>query len=315
MQPRRPFSFYTKIKPTMKQLVLDFRKFIRFFTTIIASREFALVYCLLGTFTQITHTYYLSAEISSYSGWFKVFQASLLSTFISASLLYFVSIADDTAPEKEYKRNLLAINLFTFIEILINLYYYTRHLLIDSEEMRIFDFMFGSVISMLIPYTIKLYSNTIRAKEWFDAEFGTELKPLVVTENQPAYVSEYDMLEFAKNLEDNVSSVYDNKITELHERINELNELNDKHDLVELIDKKLAEYSENLKLDTNNLSLSEIQAMISNKTKELVDAFRDEIADTKNIEISRMFAKNQELFLTQFENKCKQVMNQLLISK
>lgn len=120
----------------MKKLITWFKKLIRFLVTIIASREFAFVYCLIGTIGQISHTYYLTNSISSFDGWFKTFQAILLSAFISGSLLYFVSISDDEKT-KESKRVRRGINIFTFIEIMINLYYYSRHLIIDAEVMLI----------------------------------------------------------------------------------------------------------------------------------------------------------------------------------
>jgi Co/Zn/Cd efflux system component len=77
-----------------------------------------------------------------------------------------VAIADKDDEPKEYRRVMRAVNLFMVVEILINIYYYARHLIIDAPEMRIFDFVFGAVVSALIPVTIKLYANSIRAKQW-----------------------------------------------------------------------------------------------------------------------------------------------------
>lgn len=151
----------------MKNFINNFKKAIRFIVTIFASREFGFVYCVLGTVGQVTHTYFLTEAISSFSGGFKHIQAFLISFFISSSLLFFVSIADSTE-SKENKRIRLAINIFMFIEILINFYYYSRHLIIDAPQMQIYDFIFAVLISCLLPVTIKLYGGLIRAREWIE---------------------------------------------------------------------------------------------------------------------------------------------------
>ena len=146
--------------------IVNFKDFIKKFIAVFASREFAFIYCLLGTFGQISHCYYLVYSISSFTGFFRVAQALLLSLFISSSLMYFVSIADSDDDPKEFKRVKRAINLFMYIEILMNMYYYCQHLIILTKPIRVFDFLFSIVIAALIPITIKLYSNSIRAKAW-----------------------------------------------------------------------------------------------------------------------------------------------------
>jgi magnesium-transporting ATPase (P-type) len=160
----------------ISRIIFGFKRGIKFFVSIFASREFAFLYCLIGTFVQIVHTYFLAESISALDGWMKGFQATLLSIFISSSLLYFVAITDrpsddaDRRTKKEYRNNIITINIFMFIEIVINFYYYARHLVIDIEQTKLFDFIFAVMVSCLIPVTIKLYANHIRAKEWF-AEF------------------------------------------------------------------------------------------------------------------------------------------------
>jgi magnesium-transporting ATPase (P-type) len=156
------------------RIIFGFKRAIKFFVSIFASREFAFLYCLIGTFVQIAHTYFLAESISALSGGFKIFQAVMLSVFISSSLLYFVAIVerpeDDATKRqrKEYRNNMITINIFMFIEIVINFYYYARHLVIDVEKSQIFDFIFAILVACLIPVTIKLYASHIRAKEWFD---------------------------------------------------------------------------------------------------------------------------------------------------
>ncbi len=146
-----------------------FKNLIRFIVSIFASREFAFVYCIIGTLAQTAHTYYLIESVSSLEGWGKIFQAIGLSIFISSSLLFFTAIADNDETNKDYRRIHLAVNLFMVIEILINLYYYASHLIIKTDSIEIFDFIFAILVSCLIPVTIKLYAGIIQAKEWFES--------------------------------------------------------------------------------------------------------------------------------------------------
>lgn len=156
--------------------IMKFKTLIRFFVSIFASREFGFVYCMLGTVSQIAHTYFLTENISSLEGGWRIAQAMGISVFISSSLLFFTAIADNSQT-KESKRIHLAVNLFMVIEILINMYYYSRHLLIDSPTIQIFDFIFALLVSCLIPVTIKLYAGLIQAKDWlneFDKTVNTQ---------------------------------------------------------------------------------------------------------------------------------------------
>lgn len=149
------------------------KKFIRFLVTNFASREFAFIYCIIGTLAQISHTYYLIESISSLSGWGKQLQAIGLSVFISSSLLFFTAIADAESESKEHKRIHFAVNLFMVIEILINSYYYVSHLLI--KDSRVFDSIFALLVSCLIPVTIKLYAGVIQVRKWaVDEESKTQ---------------------------------------------------------------------------------------------------------------------------------------------
>ncbi len=236
----------------MKKIIANFKKAIRFIVTIFASREFAFVYCLFGIFTQVAHTYFLTNSISSFVGGFKVFQSVLLSGFISSSLLYFVAVVDNS-DTKENRRNKIAVNIFMIIEILINLYYYSRHLIIDAQNVQIFDFIFAILISCLIPVTIKLYGSHIRAKEWE-----------VDMENKKQEIADKLTLEDA--LGDFVT-------------INEYIE--------DYINKKLTE----LPIPTIN-------------TEDL----KTEILDNLDGDIAKIFQKNQALFIQQFENKCKLII-------
>ncbi len=238
----------------MKKIITRFKQIIRFIVTIFASREFAFIYCLLGVFAQIAHTYFLTNSISSFTGGFKIFQSVLLSAFISSSLLYFVAIIDNSE-SKENKRNKLAVNIFMVIEIIINIYYYSRHLIIDSKEVQIFDFLFAILISTLIPVTIKLYGSHIRAKEWELENFGN---------NKP--IENFDKID-------------------------------------EIINQKVNDFLETFKNEGDGININEL-------INEKIELIKKEILHHLDNDVSKIFEKNQQLFLTQFENKC-----QLLLKK
>lgn len=253
----------------MKNFIVNFKNFVKYSVSIIASREFAFIYCSIGTIAQISHTYFLINNISSLDGYFKILQALMLSVFISSSLLYFTAISDNENT-KESRKIHMAVTLFTVIEILINIYYYSRHLLIDNLNNitinYIFDFIFAVIISCLIPVTIKLYSSHIRAKEWLAEIFSDE----EISTNSGVISDEERQL----------------LIDGFNESLNEIRESINKLESNQLSDEKLSEIKTNL---INDLTTE------SDRLKQSV------IGD---------FEKSSKLFLNQFENKVKGVMKQ-----
>ena len=104
----------------MKKFLINFKSIIQFLVSIIASREFAFIYCVFGTIAQTAHTYYLLDGISSLNGWWKITQSVLLSFFISSSLLYFTAISDTNDKSIAGKRVLNAVTLFMWLEMELN---------------------------------------------------------------------------------------------------------------------------------------------------------------------------------------------------
>lgn len=249
----------------MKQVIERFKQIIRFIVTIFASREFAFLYCVLGVFAQIAHTYFLLESISSFQGGFKIFQAVLLSAFISSSLLYFVAVIDNS-DSAENKRNKMAVNVFLVIEIMINVYYYSRHLIIDSPELQIFDFIFAVVISCLIPVTIKLYGSHIRAKEWMEELFQNE------------------KLEPSDYVNGKINNTIDESFVE------------------GFLTKYVNEYMTSVEFPTQQSGEEgfNVKELIDEKLEEI----KAEMIGSLDGDIARIFEKNQALFLKQFDNKC-----------
>ena len=188
----------------MKKFLINFKSIIQFLVSIIASREFAFIYCVFGTIAQTAHTYYLLDGISSLNGWWKITQSVLLSFFISSSLLYFTAISDTNDKSIAGKRVLNAVTLFMWLEIVINLYYYSKHIIIDTNNFNVnnlFQLAFGVLIACIIPVTIKLYSSQIRAKEWLEIELNNNK---IDNENIDIISTEIDKLN--QRL-DNLSSI------------------------------------------------------------------------------------------------------------
>lgn len=277
------------MKPVDKKINDSFKKFIKSFVSIFASREFAFVYCLIGTFGQITHCYFLLYSVSSFTGWFRSLQAILLSVFISSSLLYFVSIADKDDEEHEYKRIIRAINMFMVIEIAINLYYYAQNLLIQSTQLRVFDFIFAIVISGLLPITIKLYANSIKAKEWLK-EFD---KPI---ETPEGLVVDDDYNKALKQTIESTARDISNEIFKKH-----------KTDLLMEIHKMKNDENSSYNFDRDGLN-NYIEEQIVQKIKEIPESEIDDekikqIKDSILEVVDQKIKENMNMFLKQFDNK------------
>ncbi len=237
-----------------------FKNIIRFIVSIFASREFGFIYCIIGTLAQCAHTYYLVESVSSLSGFGKSFQAWGLSIFISSSLLFFTAIAQGKDEYGNYesesdKRIHLAVNLFMWIEIIINLYYYAAHLLLTNglfvaKNAHWFDFIFAIIISCMIPVTIKLYAGIIQAKEWLEmlskqelnkSDFNQELVTKTELDDFKSQILEDVKIESNKVFEQGTEqflSKFENKVSTLN--LNKKQVENESQNIVDLKENKLS---------------------------------------------------------------------------
>lgn len=281
----------------MKNIILKIKAAIRFFVSVITSREWAFVYCVAGTVAQISHTYFLVNSISSLEGGWKTFQAVALSAFISSSLLFFVAISDneDTDESRKIHRT---VTLFTIIEIAINTYYYSRHILIDLLALNkqpnlvgYFDFAFALIISVMIPITIKLYASNIRAKEWIediehgrDATVSTDLRGNMDDHRFFAPPNGDEAIQYNGQHfrpDGYAVSITDDEI----ERVTK--------PLIEAYNKEL------LALQKRDVEIDE------SIIKELVEKVLNEKMTLFDDQLSKAFQRNSDLFIKQFENKVK----------
>lgn len=237
--------------------ISKFKTGIRFVVSIFASREFGFVYCLIGTLAQIAHTYFLVTNISSLTGGWKTAQAMAISVFISSSLLFFTAIASNDE-SKDSRRIHLAVNLFMVIEILINFYYYSRHLLLDNANVQIYDFVFGVLVACLIPVTIKLYAGLIQAKDWL-------------------------------------------------EEFNDKSETVPEKDLQTMINKTVEERFETM-LSEIKLPSVEQEPVSDEHIREIVKQLFVNVQDEIDERVAKSFQQNSEIFLRQFENKLRYII-------
>jgi hypothetical protein len=312
----------------MKKGILNFKAAIRFFVSIVTSREWAFIYCLTGTIAQISHTYFLVESISSLEGTWRAVQATLISFFISSSLLYFVAIADDEDSDAARKIH-RTVTLFTVIECTINVYYYTRHILInplvlnkDPHLTGYFDLGFALMMSVMIPITIKLYASSIRAQDWLDdIEHGRDA------------ITSTDLLE-------NQDYFLGSPVKHTPFKMDEVGDSGpDLYDLPKPGDR--TEYngvsSTVLGTENQNITIAISEEEIEKVMKPLVDAFNEELLSIKSRDVEidneqiaelaekffvekftekvgeldtamgKAFERNSAMFLKQFENKVKQI--------
>lgn len=269
-----------------------FKHLIKRFVAVFASREFAFIYCVLGTIGQIAHCYYLVNSVSSFDGGIRTAQAIILSTFISSSLLYFVAIADREDPD--YKRVMRAVNMFMIIEITINVYYYGKHLLLGGGEIRIFDFVFATIISAILPITIKLYANSIMAKKWLqeiDAEKSGK-KP-----------EDGDNTDNIVQNNEEVREIVDNAVSDIKNNI--------RGTIEEIVENVIDTHFENNPVDINVESIiSNVTESVKNEVKKDIDIDDEIIKPIVEDMVDNRIKEMSKMLDTQIDNKVNHQVSQ-----
>lgn len=142
--------------------------------TSLSSRQAAFLFALTGVVVQAFHTYYITNELSSLSGFWRILQALLMAGFISCALLYFTlkSSDEDTKVAKRYRKT---VWWFAIIETFINLYYWGNHLLIQKwPDPDYGSFLIALPFSFLIPFTLKVYAGEVRTDDYSDVEISPD---------------------------------------------------------------------------------------------------------------------------------------------
>lgn len=147
------------------------------FAANLASRESGFIFALVGVLVQASHTWFISFELSSFTGFLRLMQAGLMAFFLSAALLYFTlkSSDDDSDTARRYRK---IVWWFALIECFINLYYWGYHLLVEPWPNADWSrFIIAVPFSILLPFTLKAYSSEVRTDDYSDEEDESEPEP------------------------------------------------------------------------------------------------------------------------------------------
>lgn len=163
------------------------------FAANLASRESGFIFALVGVLVQASHTWFISFELSSFTGFLRLMQAGLMAFFLSAALLYFTlkSSDDDSDTARRYRK---IVWWFALIECFINLYYWGYHLLVEPWPNADWSrFIIAVPFSILLPFTLKAYSSEVRTDDYSDEDGESEPEGLEPVE-QDISESEYKSL-------------------------------------------------------------------------------------------------------------------------
>lgn len=136
----------------------------------VASRESASIFVLLGIISQFAHVYFMTYQLSSLDGYWRILQAIVMSIFFSCGLAYFIlgGVKEGDESSENLRRKKLIL-VFTWVEIFINLMYWGNHLLWTpyAEGAKIDWFSFATAIpfAVLIPILLKAYGFSINVYE------------------------------------------------------------------------------------------------------------------------------------------------------
>lgn len=136
----------------------------------LASRESAAVFVLLGIISQFSHIFFITFEISSLEGYFKIIQAVIMSIFFSCGLAYFILGGVKEGDEsKENLRRKKLILAFTWVEAFINLAYWGNHIVYEpyvaGNPINWFQMAMAIPFAILIPILLKAYGFSILVYE------------------------------------------------------------------------------------------------------------------------------------------------------
>lgn len=190
--------------------------------THLSSREAGFIFATIGVFVQAAHTWFITYELSSLSGFMRFAQAGLMAFFISAALLYFTlkSSNDDTKEAKKYRT---IVWWFAIIESFINLYYWGYHLLIETwPQPEYGKFIIALPFSILLPFTLKAYSSEVRTSDFSEDDDNGEDNDSRL--QQKIEELEHDKTELTEKLD-----ILENEHSETKIKLNAIvNKLNDK---------------------------------------------------------------------------------------
>lgn len=204
-----------------------------------ASRESAFILAIIGVLSQAAHTTYITYNLSSLDGAWKLIQAAMMALFFNGALLYFV-LKGESGSETQRKRYMRLVYLFAGLEVFMNLYYWSQKFIIESWPDASWDKLIIALpMAFILPITLAMYSYEVRVEDFTDENGENDSEPSTNTNLQE------DILEQLKQqLASQLSKQYDEKIAQtiqemLPLQISRIEGLNSK------IESELSKYHEN----------------------------------------------------------------------
>jgi hypothetical protein len=152
-------------------------KYLNHVIKAIASVRAGFFFAFLGTITQMTHTWFISLQFSSFEGSMAILQAATMSIFLSGGLLFYIvrtGSAEDFKARKKYNR---IANAFMVFEIFINLFYWIQKIVFipwfvqdQVSSIAWYELIIAVPFSVLIPVILKTYGGEISLAELAEEE-------------------------------------------------------------------------------------------------------------------------------------------------
>ena len=140
------------------------------FATKLGSREAGFVFALFGVLSQVVHTWFITMELSSLSGWIRFVQSGVMSVFLNGGLLYFIlkGTSEDEKTAKRYRRLVIG---FACLEAAINLYYWSYKYMISTWPTIDWGHMIIAIpFAIMLPVVLSCYSYEIRVDDYSDVD-------------------------------------------------------------------------------------------------------------------------------------------------
>ena len=202
-----------------------------------ASRESAFILAIIGVLSQAAHTTYITYNLSSLDGAWKLIQAAMMALFFNGALLYFV-LKGESGSETQRKRYMKLVYLFAGLEVFMNLYYWSQKFIIESWPDASWDKLIIALpMAFILPITLAMYSYEVRVEDFTDENDSEPSTDTNLQEN---------MLEQLKQqLATQLSKQYDEKIAQTIQEMLPLQISNINLGLNSKIESELSKYHEN----------------------------------------------------------------------
>lgn len=216
----------------------------------LGSREAGFVFACLGVLSQTIHTWFITVQLSSLTGWLQFVQAGIMSLFLNGALLYFTLKGTEQEDQKRARRYRQLVISFASLEVGINLYYWAYKFMIEPwPEINWGRMIIAIPFAIVLPIVLAAYSFEVRVDDYSDND-----------DEQDNTRSEQDMQEYKDKLKSDLTvSITQDVRLQLKEKYDK-----DMQELVKQYDDKLAKMSSEL-IPTNEQLL--VKGLLSDQER------------------------------------------------